>query len=83
MAVVLYAVASEKALGAIERENMVTLVVSRAASKGEVKKEVEKEFSEKVRSVNTAVTADGRKKAFVRFSKNGAAADVAAKLKIL
>ncbi len=81
--VVLYAVASEKALSSIERANMVTLIVERSAAKSDVKKEVEKDFGEKVRSVNTEITSDGRKKAFVRFSKQGAAADVAAKLKIL
>lgn len=83
MPVVLYAIASEKAVSAIERSNSLTLVVARSSTKPEVRKEVEKQFNEKVKSVTTAITPDGRKKAFVRFSKQGAAADVAAKLKIL
>jgi large subunit ribosomal protein L23 len=83
MAVILYPVATEKALSAIERENTLTIVVSRDATKPDVKKEVEAQYSEKVANVTTTITADGRKKARVKFLKKGAAADVAAKLKIL
>lgn len=83
MTVILYPVATEKALSAIERENSLTIVVARNATKPEVRKEVEEQFKEKVSNVTTSITADGRKKARVKFSKAGAAADVAAKLKIL
>ena len=83
MAVILYPIATEKALSAIERENSLTIIVARNASKPDIKIEVEKQFNEKVANVTTASTADGRKKARVRFVKAGAAADVAAKLKIL
>ncbi len=83
MPVLLYPIATEKALSAIERENTLTVVVALNATKPQVKHEVESQYNEKVAAVTTSITADGRKKARVKFSKKGAAADVAAKLKIL
>jgi len=83
MSVLLYPLTTEKAVGGIEKENKVTFVVAPNASKKQVKEEVEKQFKEKVRKVTTVVSLDGRKKAFVRFARAGAAADIASKLKIV
>jgi len=83
MATILYPLTTEKAVAGIERENKLTFIVEQNASKPQVKNEVEKQFKEKVKKVTTLIALDGRKKAFVRFVKPGAAADVAAKLKIV
>ncbi|MFH0973829.1 MAG: 50S ribosomal protein L23 [Candidatus Micrarchaeota archaeon] len=80
---VLYALTTEKAVGAIERDNKLTFIVEGKATKADVKKEIEAKYGEKVVSVNTLHTLDGRKKAVVRFERAGAASDLAAKLKLI
>lgn len=80
--VLLYPITTEKAVGMIERENKIIFVVEKGATKVQIKKEVEREFAVKVASVNTLITLDGRKKAFVKLKPGFSADDVAAKLKI-
>lgn len=81
--IILNPITTEKATGAIERENKMTFAVDSKATKPDVKKEVEKLFGEKVATVNVVIDPKGVKKAIVRFRKPGAAADVASKLKIV
>ena len=83
MSLIINAVATEKAVAALERENKVTFIVKAHASKQEIKNEIEKEYGEKVVKVTTLVTPDGRKKAMVRLEREGAAPDLAAKLKVI
>lgn len=78
----LYPVTTEKAIGMIERMNTLVFVVETKATKPEIKKEVESSFGVKVDSVNTLVSPGGKKKAFIRLTKEFRADDVAAKLKI-
>ena len=82
MAVILYPLATEKAVSGIEANNEIILIVSAGASKKEIRGEAEQRFSVKVSRVRTGSYA-GRKKAIIKFSKPGAAADVAARLKII
>ena len=79
---ILYPVMTEKAIGMIERSNTLTFIVETIATKAQVRDEVEKRFAVKVARVNTLNTLDGRKKAFVKLTKDFKADDVAAKLKI-
>ena len=83
MAFVLYALASEKAVAGIERENKLTLVVEKNATKKQVKDEVEKNYGQKVRKITTLNSPHGLKKAFVAFEKPGVALELAAKLKVI
>ncbi|HIH19716.1 TPA: 50S ribosomal protein L23 [Candidatus Micrarchaeota archaeon] len=83
MGFVLYALSSEKAVAGIEKENKLTFIVENAATKKQVKEEVEKNYGQKVRKVTALVTPLGKKKAFVVFEKAGAAAELAAKLKVI
>ncbi len=83
MAFVLYALTTEKAVGAIESENKLTFIVEPKASKADVKKEIESKYGERVVSVNVLRALDGRKKAVVRFERASAASDLAAKLKLI
>ena len=80
---IIYALSTERAISAIERRNTLVLVVAIKASKTQIKQDVQNQFGAKVSSISTLITPTGKKKAFVRFEKAGAAADVAAKLKIL
>ncbi len=80
---ILYPLTTEKSSALIERENKMTFIVGENDSKAQVKAEVEKSYGERVSTVNTVQLFDGRKKAVVKFAKKGAAADVAAKLKLV
>ncbi|MFQ6010789.1 MAG: 50S ribosomal protein L23 [Nitrososphaerales archaeon] len=70
---------TEKTFLMIERDNKVAFLVQDDASKKSVKLAVEALFDLEVSDVNTSRTITG-KKAFVRFAKEGAAADLASKL---
>jgi len=83
MAVLQYPVTNEKAIGLIELKNTLTFVVNTQATKPEIKKEVEQLFEVKVASVNTLITPQGLKRAFVKLKDGFKADDVAAKLKIV
>ncbi|MFH0986489.1 MAG: 50S ribosomal protein L23 [Candidatus Micrarchaeota archaeon] len=78
-----YPLLSEKAVGAIEKQNKIVFIVSKGSKKSEIKKDVEKKYAVKVVSVNTMIGMDGRKKAYVRLAPQFKAVDLAAKLKIL
>ncbi len=80
---ILHVVTTEKAVSGIEKQNKITFVVQQDATKPEIKKEVEAEYGEKVKSVNTLNTIHGKKKAIVSFVKKGAATELAAKLKVI
>jgi len=79
---ILYPLTTERAVAMIERDNKLIFLVERGATKAEIKKEVEEMFEVKVAAVNTLITLDGKKKAFVKLAKGYSADDVAAKLKI-
>ena len=80
---IIHVVTSEKAVAGIEKENKLTFVIEENATKAEVKKEIEKEYGERVKGVTTQHTPHGRKKAIVSFVKKGAASELAAKLKVI
>ena len=79
----LYPLVTEKTVGMIERENKIVFIVNRKANKKQIKEVFEKVFGVKVENVNTLITRDGRKKAFIKLKKEFKASDVAVKLGIL
>jgi len=80
--VLLYPITTEKAVGMIERENKIIFIVEKGATKDQIKLEVEQEFEVEVEKVNTLITLEGKKKAFVKLKPGFSADDIAAKLKI-
>ena len=81
--VVLYPLMTESASLMVEKENKLAFAVNLKANKSDVKKAVEELYEVKVESVNTQVTPNGEKKAFVKLHPDYKAADVAIKLGIL
>ncbi|MCC5994131.1 MAG: 50S ribosomal protein L23 [Candidatus Aenigmarchaeota archaeon] len=81
--VLLYPLITEKTVGMIERENKIVFIVDRRANKQQIKEAFEKLFGVKVEKVNTLITRDGKKKAFIKLKKEFKASDVAVKLGIL
>lgn len=81
--VILYPLITERASRIIEKENKITFIVNRNATKHDIKRAIENLYNVKVEKVNTVIARDGAKKAFVRLSPEYNAADLAVKLGIL
>ncbi|ESQ20800.1 MAG: archaeal ribosomal protein L23 [uncultured Acidilobus sp. CIS] len=74
---------SEKALRLLEELNTLTFIVRRDANRHDIKRAVERLYGVKVEKVNTLITPQGEKKAYVKLSKEYKASDIAAKLGLL
>ena len=81
--VILYPLMTEAASLMVEKENKLVFVVSLKAGKVDVKRAVEELYEVKVDEVNTLITPQGVKKAFVKLQPGYKATDVAIKLGIL
>jgi large subunit ribosomal protein L23 len=81
--VILYPLMTEAASLMVEKENKLVFVVSLKAGKADVKRAVEELYEVKVDYVNTQITPQGVKKAFVKLQPEYKATDVAIKLGIL
>lgn len=78
-----YPMMTESASLMVEKENKLVFIVSLKASKADVKRAVEELYEVKVKEVNTHITPQGEKKAFVKLQPEYKAVDVAIKLGIL
>jgi large subunit ribosomal protein L23 len=81
--VIQYPLISEDSVTLIERENKITFIVNLKADKNDIERAVRELYEADVESVNTLITPDGRKKAYVKFKPEFKAADLAIKLGIL
>ncbi|UXD21571.1 50S ribosomal protein L23 [Ignicoccus pacificus DSM 13166] len=81
--IIIRPVHTEKAIALIESNNTLTFIVRRDATKPEIKKAVEEMYEVKVEKVNTMITPEGEKKAYVKLSKEYKAADVASRIGLI
>jgi len=81
--VIKYPSSTEKSIRLLESENKLIFFVDKAAGKADIKSAVEKMFSVKVTKVNVTITPGGKKKAYVRLSKETPALDVATQLGLM
>lgn len=79
----MYPVATEKALGMVDRDNVIIYVVDFRAKKIDIVKEFEGVFKVKVDKVNTAITSKNTKRAYIKLKKEFKASDIARKLKLV
>ena len=77
--VIRYPLSTEKTIRMMEAENRLIFVVDKKATKDEIKLAVEELYGAKIISVKTAITK-GVKKAYVKFSDETPAIDVATQL---
>lgn len=75
-----YPYMTEKSISLVEKENKLVFIVDRKYKKEEIKKAFEEVFKVKVENINTMITREGKKKAFIKLKPEYAAADVAVKL---
>ncbi len=78
-----YPVMTEVTSRILEAENKLVFIVSRNATKREIKLAVEELYDVVVVNVNSTITPEGEKKAFVKLHPDYKAVDVAIKLGIL
>ncbi len=81
--IVKYPLTTEKSINMIARNNSLSFVVDKRSKSPEIKKAIEELYKVKVARINTSNTVDGRKVAYVRFSPENPALDIATKLGIL
>ena len=80
--VIKYPLSTEKSIRLMESNNTLIFVVSLDATKEEIKKDIEKLYNVKVKSVNTAIYK-GEKRAYVKFSDETPAIDLATQLGLM
>lgn len=80
--VIKYPVSTEKAIRLMETENKLTVIVDKKANKPEIKQAAEEMFKIKVIKVNTLISK-GKKKAYLKLSKDTPAIDVATQLGLM
>lgn len=71
---------TEKSMDKVDEENTLVLMVDIDADKNQVEDAVETLFDVTVKKVNTLITPQAKKKAFVSLSESDDAMDVATKL---
>jgi large subunit ribosomal protein L23 len=81
--IIKYPLSTEKSIRLMESENKLIFVVDKAATKKEIKIEMEKMFNVKVEHVNTLTDKKGRKRAYIKFSDETPAIDLATKLGLM
>jgi len=74
---------TEKAIRLMESENKLLFVVDKKATKKDVKEAIEKMFKVKIEKINTLIGPDGKKRAYVKFSPENPAIDVATQLGLM
>ncbi|MDD1699480.1 MAG: 50S ribosomal protein L23 [Methanoregula sp.] len=78
-----YPFVTEKAMVLLENESKLQFLVSRQATKNQIKREIEKAFGQNVKSVRTIMTMHGEKKAVVSFENEKAAEEILSRLGIM
>lgn len=81
--IIKYPLTTEKAVKLMESENKLLFVVDLKADKKEIKENIEKLFKVKVEKVNTLITSDGEKRAYVKLDKKTPAIDVITQLGLM
>jgi large subunit ribosomal protein L23 len=74
---------TEKGIRLMESENKLLFVVDRKATNNDIKKAIEKMFKSKVVKVNSLISPNGQKRAYVKFSDETPAIDIATQLGLM
>lgn len=83
MVILKYPLATEKAVGMVDRSNIIVYVVDFRATKSEIKKEFESTFNVKIKGINTQNMPNNVKKALIKLAPGYKASDIAVKLKLV
>ena len=81
--IIKYPLSTEKSLRLMESENKLIFVVERDADKKSIKRAIEEMFKVQVIKVNTLIDTKGRKRAYVQFSQETPAIDIATNMGLM
>ena len=81
--IILYPLSTEKSIRLMESENKLVFIVSINANKEQIKKSMEEEFKVKIKNIRTLIDRKGRKKAYIKFSEETPAIDIATQLGLM
>jgi len=81
--IIKHPLATEKSIRLMESENKLIFVVDARATKPEIKKAIEELFKAKVTAVNTLNNMKGEKRAYITFTKDTPAIDIATTLGLM
>ncbi|TKJ17461.1 50S ribosomal protein L23 [Candidatus Woesearchaeota archaeon B3_Woes] len=81
--IIKHPLSTEKSLRLMESENKLIFVVDKKANKHDIKKAIEDIFKAKVIKINTLITQDGYKRAYVKFSNETPAIDIATNMGLM
>jgi large subunit ribosomal protein L23 len=81
--IIKYPLSTEKSIRLMESENKLIFIVDEKSTKQEIKQAIEKMFSVKVEQVRTLNDSKGRKRAYIKFSSETPAIDLATKLGLM
>ena len=83
MNVIKYPSSTEKSIRLMEAENKLIFLVDKKATKKQIKEALENEFKVKIVDVNTTITWQGKKKAYVKLAPETPAIDLATQLGLM
>ena len=81
--IIKYPLMTERSVNMIEFENKLVFIVDRRFNKNQIAKAIKDLYEVEVESVNTSITRNGDKKAFVKLKEQYDASDIAIRLGIL
>ena len=81
--IIKYPLSTEKSIRLMESENKLIFVVNNNATKKEIKQAIEEMFKVEVDNVNTFVSPEGEKRAYVKFSAKNPAIDIATQMGLM
>lgn len=83
MQIVKNPLSTEKSIRLMESQNILIFEVDKKATKDAIQKYIEDFFKAKVLKVNTRIGSDAKKRAYVKFSNETPAIDIATKLGLI
>lgn len=83
MQIVKNPLSTEKSIRLMESQNMLIFEVDKKATKDAIQTYIEDFFKAKVLKVNTRIGPDAKKRAYVKFSNETPAIDIATKLGLI
>lgn len=81
--VIKHPLSTEKSIRLMESENKLIFVVDPKAKKPDIRKAIEELFKAKVVKVNTLTNSRGQKRAYIKFSSETPAIDIATQLGLM
>lgn len=78
-----YPLSTEKSIRLMESNNTLIFIVDKKSNKKQIKEEIEELYGAKVKRIYTCIGPGSRKKAYVKFSDETPAIDIATQLGIM